>query len=64
MAYGGVNTIVALAVLTGLVRPDGGYDADAMKGHAYLWDPLFVIRGGALVLSLWLSRRSSERVRP
>lgn len=55
---------MALAVLTGLVRPDGGYDADAMKGHAYLWDPLFVIRGGALVLSLWLSRRSSERVRP
>lgn len=29
VAYGGVNTIVALAVLAGVVRAEGGYDADA-----------------------------------
>ena len=58
VAYGGVNTIVALAVLAGAIRPEGGYDADSMMGHAYLWDPLFFLWGGTLVLSLWLSRGS------
>ena len=58
VAYGGVNTIAALAVLAGAIRPEDGYDADAMMGHAYLWDPLFLLWGGALALSLWLSRES------
>jgi hypothetical protein len=58
--YGGVNTVVALAVLSGIVRPAGGYDAAAMKGHAYLWDPLFLAWGAALTLSLWLSRPGSR----
>ena len=61
VAYGGVNTVVALAVLGGAVRTGGGYDAAAMRGHAYLWDPLFLLWGGALVLSLWLSRQSSQQ---
>lgn len=56
VAYGGINSTVALAVLAGVIRPESGYDADAMMGHAYLWDPLFVLWGGALVLSLWFSR--------
>jgi len=56
VAYGGINTIVALAVLAGAIRPEGGYDAGAMMGHAYLWDPLFFLWGTTLVLSLWLSR--------
>jgi hypothetical protein len=56
VAYGGLNTVVSAAVLGGLIRPDGGYDPEAMRGHAYLWDPLFLIWGTALVLSLWLSR--------
>ena len=58
VAYGGINTLVAPAVLAGLIRPEGGYDTDAMRGHAYLWDPLFFLQGGALVLSLWLSRQT------
>lgn len=45
---------MALAVIAGVIQPEGGYDADAMMGRAYLWDPLFVL-WGALVLSLWLS---------
>ncbi len=57
VAYGGINTLFGLAVLAGVVRPEGGYDLDAMRGHAYLWDPLFFLWGSALVLSLWLSRR-------
>jgi len=58
VAYGGINTLVALAVLAGLIRPEGGYDTAAMRGHAYLWDPLFLLWGGTLVLSLWLSRQT------
>lgn len=63
MAYGGINTIVALSVLAGVIRPEGGYDADAMMGHAFLWDPLFFFWGGALVLSLWLSRHTLRAAR-
>jgi hypothetical protein len=62
-AYGGANTAVSAAVLAGQIRPDGGYDVEAMRGHAYLWDPLFLVWGTALVLSLWLSRQSSVGAR-
>jgi len=62
VAYGGVNVVVAIAVLAGVVHPQGGYDAEAMRGHAYLWDPLFFVWGTALVLSLWLSRRRAATV--
>lgn len=54
VAYGGVNTVVALAVITGLIVPDGGFDQAAMLGHAFLWDPLFLAWGGLLTLSLLL----------
>jgi hypothetical protein len=57
VAYGGLNTVMALAVLSGVITPASGYDVDAMRGHAYLWDPLFLLWGGALVLALWFSRR-------
>ena len=50
-------------MVAGLIRPDAGYDLEAMRGHAYLWDPLFLVRGTALVLSLWLARRSSVGAR-
>ncbi len=63
VVYGGVNVVVSNAVLLGVLDPDGGYDPVAMKGHAYLWDPLFLLWGGALVLSLWLSRRSATATR-
>ena len=63
VAYGSVNTAVSAAVVAGLIRPDAGYDLEAMRGHAYLWDPLFLVRGTALVLSLWLARRSSVGAR-
>lgn len=63
VAYGGVNTIVALAVLAGAIRAEGGYDTEAMKGHAYLWDPLFFLWGATLVLSLGLSRPTDGTAR-
>lgn len=57
IAYGGLNAIVSGAVLAGLTRPDGGYDIEAMIGHALLWDPLFFAWGVALVTWLGLTRR-------
>jgi hypothetical protein len=57
VVYGVINIGVSAAVLGGLIHPEGGYDPDAMRGHAYLWDPLFFVWGSVLVLSLWFSRR-------
>lgn len=57
VVYGGLNTVIALSVVIGLVHPEGGYDSAAMLGHAALWDPLFLAWGLALVGSLWFSGR-------
>lgn len=54
--YGLVNIVASGAVLLGVLVPDGGYDRDAMIGHALLWDPLFLIWGLALTGWLWLTR--------
>lgn len=56
IAWGGVNTVTANLVLSGIIVPDGGYDRPAMIGHGWLWDPLFLIWGIALAAGLWLSR--------
>ena len=55
--WGGVNTVTGNLVLSGIVEPDGGYDHDGMVGHAWLWDPLFLVWGVALVCGLLLSGR-------
>lgn len=60
IAYGGVNVVVSGAVLLGVIRVKGGFDDDAMVGHALLWDPLFVIWGVALVV--WLRASTAPRV--
>ncbi|GAB3268325.1 hypothetical protein GCM10027449_01560 [Sinomonas notoginsengisoli] len=57
VCWGGLNTIVGNLVLAGIVRPAGGFDRDAMVGHAWLWDPLFLAWGAALGLGMWASRR-------
>lgn len=57
--WGGLNTIAGGAVLAGIVDPVGGYDRNAMIGHAWLWDPLFLLWGLALMVALLRSRRRS-----
>jgi hypothetical protein len=52
LVWGGLNTVVGHLVLGGLIRPDGGYDRAGMIGHAYLWDPLFLLWGLALAVGL------------
>ncbi|MCQ1946026.1 MULTISPECIES: DUF3995 domain-containing protein [unclassified Arthrobacter] len=61
--YGGANTVVSNAVLAGLIRPDTGYDRMATIGHAWLWDPLFLLWGGALLGYLVLSRTGLDNPR-
>ncbi|GAA2371830.1 GNAT family N-acetyltransferase [Dactylosporangium salmoneum] len=55
--YGALNTIVAWLVLGGAVRPEGGFDRQAMIGHAYLWDPLFLVWGILLGAGLFIGGR-------
>lgn len=57
VVWGGVNTLTGNLVLAGVVVPGGGYDRDAMVGHAWLWDPLFLVWGIALAVALLLTRR-------
>ena len=52
VAWGGLNTVTANLVLAGVIRPEGGFDRPGMVGHAYLWDPLFLLWGAALVVAL------------
>lgn len=59
--YGGLNTVISNAVLAGMVSPDGGYNRPAMAGHAWLWDPLFLLWGLALLGYLLLSGRTGAR---
>jgi len=55
--WGGVNTVVGNLVLGGAIEPSGGYDRPGMIGHAWLWDPLFLLWGLALAVGLTGSRR-------
>lgn len=57
VVYGGGNTLIAALVLTGVIRPSGGYDTPAMIGHALLWDPLFLVWGALLLVGLVRTRR-------
>lgn len=57
VVYASVTIAVSVAVLFGMIRPEGGHDEAAMIGHAFLWDPLFLVWGLALLLWLLASRR-------
>ena len=63
--YGVVNSVVGWLVLGGAVTPEGGFDRQAMIGHAYLWDPLFLVWGLLLGAGLFVGaggRRHRARV--
>ncbi|TCP56267.1 uncharacterized protein DUF3995 [Tamaricihabitans halophyticus] len=57
IVWGGANTVVGNLVLSGIIQPAGGYDRPGMVGHAWLWDPLFLLWGAALVAGLVLHNR-------
>lgn len=54
--WGGMNTVTGNLVLSGLIPAAAGYDRLGMVGHAWLWDPLFLIWGLAVMTGLVASR--------
>ena len=56
IAYGGVLTVVGVAVNTGLVHRPATADQTALHWHAYLWDPWFLLWGLLLAAALVFSR--------
>lgn len=59
IVYGGVNTVGANLVLGGII-PRDDYDLPSMIGHAWLWDPLFLLWGVLLLIGLLRTRRPRE----
>lgn len=60
IGWGGANTVTGNLVLGGLIHPTGGYDRQAMMGHAWLWDPLFLLWGLALATGLAATTRRRQ----
>jgi hypothetical protein len=56
IGWGGLNTVVGNLVLANVIQPKSGFDRPGMIGHAYLWDPLFLAWGAALMIGLLPSR--------
>lgn len=61
--WGGLNTVIGNLVLTGIIQPESGYDRPGMVGHAWLWEPLFLAWGIALVIGLAVTRKQDRSVR-
>lgn len=61
MVYGGVLTLTGLLVQAGIVHASAHADRRALKWHAFLWDPWFLVWGVLLATALTLTRRPSER---
>lgn len=61
--YGGVNVVAALASLTGVIATGPTMDTAALVGHAFLWDPLFLVWGALLATGLWKSRPRVSGIR-
>ncbi len=54
--YGGVLTVVGVLVQLDLVHASGNADHKALRWHAYLWDPWFLLWGVFLAAALACSR--------
>jgi hypothetical protein len=58
--YGLVPTASGLLVQAGVITEAAHADRLALKWHAYLWDPWFLIWGIFVFLALWRSRPASQ----
>jgi hypothetical protein len=58
--YGLVLTASGLLVQGGVIEAVAHADRLALKWHAYLWDPWFLIWGLFVFLALWRSRPASQ----
>ena len=60
VGYGLVLTASGLLVQAGVIKAAAHADPLALKWHAYLWDPWFLIWGIFVFLALWRSRSASQ----
>lgn len=62
--WGGSNTVIGNLVLVGAFDSSLSVNRAAMLGHAWLWDPLFLLWGSCLVAGLIVgSSRSITEIR-
>ena len=60
VGYGLILTASGLLVQAGVIEAVAHADRLALKWHAYLWDPWFLIWGIFVFLALWRSRPASQ----
>jgi hypothetical protein len=58
--YGGVLTVIGLLVQADIVHASADADQKALRWHAFLWDPWFLVWGLLLAAALALSRPHSR----
>jgi hypothetical protein len=63
VVYGGVLTLVGLLVQADVVHRSATADQTALRWHAFLWDPWFLLWGLLLAAALVLSRRPAPEPR-
>jgi Protein of unknown function (DUF3995) len=56
--YGGVLSVTGWLVQVGIVPAAANADHEALRWHAYLWDPWFLVWGLLMATGLALSRQS------
>ena len=62
MAYGGLNVLAGVLVLSGVIRPGGSVDRTALRWHAGVWDLWFLVWGILLALAtIGYWRRTTHR---
>jgi hypothetical protein len=67
VGYGLILTVAGLLVQAGVISASAHADHLALRWHAYLWDPWFLLWGILVTVALWRSRppeRSSHRPDP
>ncbi len=64
VGYGLVLTASGLLVQADVIKAAAHADRLALKWHAYLWDPWFLIWGIFVFLALWRSRQASQNHLP
>lgn len=64
VVYGGLLTVVGLAVESGTIDAAADADRRALAWHAFLWDPWFCLWGLAFVIGLRAARRPQSAAHP
>lgn len=60
--YGGVLTLAGMLIQSGLIATAADANRKALRWHAYLWDPWFLVWGGCVLLAM-IASRPRNRVR-